>query len=438
MKAKKLSISIFLIIFIIFGAISAVVYNKSETVDIMCYSGSYAEEYAKEHNLNYEIISDSDTYIGVLNLEKFAYNNDGTIVSYKGKSAKIAIPAEINGVKITKVAKKAFSKAVNLKRIFLPKQITSFEAKDLENVIVYMYKDTDLYENLSADETVKFKIKTISDSYFVNYYSANIPFSYNRISNKSIEINKYNGTEKKVIIPESINGRIVTTISFDALEKDIETLIIPKNITSIDGVLYSNRYDMTFLIGLLIAFVGTIIAIVFVLTLKVDTKEKMFLTIPQFRTAYIVFVLTLILSVILLFIDVVPDFVVYILIALIYGWASISMLKTNVAISAVEEIDKKVKVQTTFIKALTIDAEHLMNTSKTTEIKTLTKKVYEAVRYSDPMSNAALVETEEKIQKIFWEFGNAVNGEDFENASSIADELLSLINIRNKKCRLLK
>ena len=49
-----------------------------------------------------------------------------------------------------------------------------------------------------------------------------------------------------------------------------------------------------------------------------------------------------------------------------------------------------------------------------------------------------LVEAEEKIQGAFSDFENAVNGEDFELASSTADELLSLIDMRNKKCKLLK
>lgn len=79
-----------------------------------------------------------------------------------------------------------------------------------------------------------------------------------------------------------------------------------------------------------------------------------------------------------------------------------------------------------------------MNTSKTTELKALAKKVYEAVRYSDPMSNAVLVEVEEKSRTVSLILMNAVNGEGFELAASTADELLSLIDIRNKKCKLLK
>lgn len=438
MNAKKLSISIFLIIFVLFGAISAIVYDKSDSVDIICYAGSYAEEYADKHNIDCEIISDSDAYIGILNLENFDYNNDGTIVAYKGDSQKIAIPTDIEGIKINKIDEKTFENAKNLKTIYLPKSVTAFEIKELKDVTVYMYEDTDLYKKLSEDKEIKFEIKTIPDSYYVNFYAGDIPFSYNNISDKSIDITKYNVQEKTVLVPESIDGKIVTTISFDALEDGVETLVIPKSVTSIKGELHSNRYDLTFLIGMLIAFVGTAIAVAFVLTLKVDTKEKMFLTVSQFRTAYIVTVLSLILAGVYLFVGIVPDWMVYIAVVLVYGFAVISILKAKVAVSVVEGVDEKIKVQTFFIKSLTVDAEHLMNTAKTAELKALSKKVYEAVRYSDPMSNAVLVEVEDKIKNCFVDFENAVNGEDFELASSTADALLSLINIRNKKCKLLK
>lgn len=438
MNAKKLSVSIFLIIFVLFGAISAIVYDKSSSVDIICYDGSYAQEYAEKHNIDCELISDSDAYVGVLNLESFDYNNDGTIVAYKGDSEKIAIPEEINGVKITKVSEKAFENAKNLKSIYIPKALATFEPKELKNVTVYINEDAKLYNKLSKDEEVKFEIETIPDSYLVDFYTTEIPFSYNNISDKSVDITKYNAEDKTVLIPESIDGKIVTTISFDALEKGVETIIIPKSVTNINGKLYSSRYDLAFLIGMIIAFVGAALAAAFVLTLKVDTKEKMFLTISQFKAAYTVTVLSVILSGIYLFVDAVPDLVIYIGVILVYALGVISVLKAKVAVSVVEQVDEKVKVQTFFIKSFTVDAEHLMSTVKTAELKALAKKVYEAARYSDPMSNAALVETEEKIQNAFSEFENAVNGENFELASSAADELLSLIDLRNKKCKLLK
>ena len=437
MIAKKLTVSILLVLFILFGAVSAIVYDKSDSIDIVCYEGSYAEQYAKENNIDYELFSDSDAYLGILNLENFDYNNDGTIVSYNGDSETIAIPTEIEGVKITKISEKAFENAKNLKNIYLPKTVTAFEVKELENVTVYMYEDAGLYKSLSNNKKIKYEIKTIPDSYFVDLYTSNIPFSYSYISDKSVDINRYTANNDIVLIPESIDGKVVTTISFNALDTGVETIVIPKSVTSITGKMSTARYDLTFLIGMLMAFVGTAAAIAFVLTLKVESKEKMALTVSQFGTAFTVAVLSLILAGIY-FVDILPDVLVYIAIILVYGFAVISIIKAKVAVSVVAGIDEKIKVQTFFIKSLTVDAEVLMNNSKTTEFKALTKKVYEAIRYSDPMSNAVLVEVEEKIQNGFSDFENAVDGEDFELASSTADELLSLIDIRNKKCKLLK
>ena len=90
----------------------------------------------------------------------------------KGESENIAIPTDIEGTKITKVAEKAFDNAKNLKSIYLPKSITTFDVKSLENATVYMYEDTDLYKTLSKNEELTFTIKTIADSYFVDFYTA--------------------------------------------------------------------------------------------------------------------------------------------------------------------------------------------------------------------------------------------------------------------------
>lgn len=133
-----------------------------------------------------------------------------------------------------------------------------------------------------------------------------------------------------------------------------------------------------------------------------------------------------------------PNWIGIIVCLLVLAITAIAVLSAGFAASAVTNIDQRVKAKTFFVKSLTVDAEHLMNTAKTAELKVLAKKVYETIRYSDPMSNAVLVEVEEKIQNGFSDFESAVIGEDFELASSTADELLSLIDIRNKKCKLLK
>ena len=386
-------------------------------------------------------IADSDSYIAILNLENFDYNIDGgkgEIIGYKGESEKIAIPTDIEGIKITKVSEKSFENAKNLKSIYLPKSVDTFEPKVLDGITVHMYKDTELYKSLSKDDTVTYEIKTVPDSYYVDFYSSDIPFSYNKISDKAIDITMYHAHQTDIIIPESIDGKIVTSISFDALADGVETIIIPATVTNIETDLYKNRYDIYFLIGLLMALLGMCFASALVLTLNISSKEKIFLQISQFKTTYWLSILSIVLSAIYMFINVVPDWLVYVLFVVVCGVCAISIIKAKTAVALVEGVDEKISTKTLVFKMLTANAEHLMSVSKTADLKVETKKVYEAIKYSDPMSNDALVDIERQIQNEFESFSQAVKAEDLELAKSIGGGLINIIDDRNRICKALK
>ena len=439
MNAKKLSIGLFVIIFVLFSAFSFVAYDKSESVDIICFDGSFAHKYAEENNIDFELISDSDAYMADLSLENFDYNfsdGEGEIVSYSGDSDKIAIPTDIDGYKITKICENAFKDAKNLKTVYISDSVTEFEVGELKNITVYMSADSVLYKTLSEDEEIKIDVKTIPDSYYVNYYSADIPFSYNNISNNEIEINRYNGDISLVCIPESIDGKTVTAISFDALEAGVDTIVIPESVEEIKTDLYTSRYDVNFIVGLLLALLAAVISCVFVATLKVNTKEKMFLTIPQIRIAFISLILGLSISGVYLF--VAPKPIVIVGFVVIYGISAVLVLFGKTAAKEVSRIDEKVKTQTFFIKALTVDADTLVSQAKTPEIKAELTKVYEAIRYSDPKSCDALAGAESQITLKFNELQNAVAENDATKVQTISNELLILIKDRNNKCKLLK
>ena len=89
-----------------------------------------------------------------------------------------------------------------------------------------------------------------------------------------------------------------------------------------------------------------------------------------------------------------------------------------------------------FIKNLTVDAETLISKASNDEAKAEAKKVYEAIRYSDPMANDALSSLESEITSKFNAFENAVvSGEALEETSKT---LLILIEERNNKCKMFK
>ena len=110
---------------------------------------------------------------------------------------------------------------------------------------------------------------------------------------------------------------------------------------------------------------------------------------------------------------------------------AISVLKANAAADIVDDIDEKISHKTFFIRNLTADAEGLVSRAKTPEDKAVCKKVYEALRYSDPMSSDALTEIEKKIEAQFAVFFKDISAD-------AAEELLLLIGERNRQCKAFK
>ena len=171
---------------------------------------------------------------------------------------------------------------------------------------------------------------------------------------------------------------------------------------------------------------------------QAENLKKLFYNIPLISVSYTGLVVMLVVGAICMAVPFIPYWVGIIACLLVLAVSAISVIKATVAADVVSQIDEKIKVQTQFIKLLAADAEHLMSISKTNELKAEAKKVYEAIRYSDPMSSDALSNIEGQIQSEFEFFTQAVKSEDLELAKSVANGLLNLIDGRNKKCKVLK
>lgn len=185
-----------------------------------------------------------------------------------------------------------------------------------------------------------------------------------------------------------------------------------------------------------LSFIGQLICAY--IAFKADNLQKFFYNVPLIRISRIGLVLTAILGTLCMAIPNLPKWIGVILCLAVLAFTAISVIKATAAGDIVSGIDEKIESKTSFIKALTADAEALMSAAKTPELKAEVKKVYEAIRYSDPMSNAALEEINEQIQNQFSVFEDAVKSEDSELASSSSEELIVLMDKRNKKCKLIK
>lgn len=121
-----------------------------------------------------------------------------------------------------------------------------------------------------------------------------------------------------------------------------------------------------------------------------------------------------------------------------YALKIMALFRSKRVANGVSGAGNSVKNKTLFIKMLTVDAGTLVSQSQSAEIKTEINKVYEAVRYSNPMSHDALADVESRITIKFSMLQDAVAQNDAGAVKPLANELLALIKDRNSKCNLLK
>ena len=202
---------------------------------------------------------------------------------------------------------------------------------------------------------------------------------------------------------------------------------------------FTIRYDARFWVAfvfILLAFLGNIGCAFF--AFKSENLNKVFLNIPLITISWSSLIGMLIIGSILMLIPNFPAWVTAIICIIAFSFNAVSIISVSWAADTVNNVDVKVKSHTAFIKNLTVDADSILARAKSDPVKDDCKKVYEAIRYSDPMSNEALSVIEAKITIKMDEFSNAVNSDDVNSVKQIADELLLLVGDRNKKCKALK
>lgn len=185
-----------------------------------------------------------------------------------------------------------------------------------------------------------------------------------------------------------------------------------------------------------IAFIGQITCTYF--ALNDNDIKKTFYNISLISTSYTGLILSFIFGGLCMLISPLPYWVGIILCAIVLVFNIIAVIKASAVVDIVSGIDEKVKENILFIKSLTVDAEGLISRAKNETIKAECKRVYEAVRYSDPMSSDSLSGVEGDITIKFSKFSEAVISEDSVTVATLADEIIILLGDRNKKCRLLK
>lgn len=200
-----------------------------------------------------------------------------------------------------------------------------------------------------------------------------------------------------------------------------------------------SKFDGAFWTGYIfitLAFIGQLVCSYF--ALKAESLQKMFYNIPLITISYTGLIVMLIVGALAMAIPNLPNWVGIIVCLAVLAFTAISVITAKAAGAIVSGIDEGVQAKTSFIKKITLDAENLVNRAKAPMPKKLCIKVYDAFRYSDPVSNTQLSDIENRIMEEFSMLTDAVLADDLDLTESSADEVIALVEERNNKCKLIK
>ncbi|MGI5832871.1 MAG: hypothetical protein ACOX6D_10160 [Thermoguttaceae bacterium] len=195
------------------------------------------------------------------------------------------------------------------------------------------------------------------------------------------------------------------------------------------------RFWIVFL-SVIVAFIGNLVCACY--AFRADSLQKLFYNIPLITISYSTLIAMMIIGSTLMLIPNCPAWVAIIVCVVILAFSAIAVIQTVWASGEVQKIDENVKAQTSFIKNLIVQAESILANASAETIRSECKKVRDAVRYSDPMSNSTLSMIETKITVKMDELSAIVGIGDAEKVKEIAGKVVVLLDDRNKKCRALR
>ena len=382
MKRKKIIIYIGIILSIFSMFFTFIYYKSNNRLTIYTLENSYAYKYAKKNMINTFNVSDSHYNYFHRVWEDFKFNEekDGLIITkYEGISEELIIPSSYNKRKFIKIEKGAIPSTV--KKIFLPDSIEEFDESELSNIEILCYKGKRC-QALEENKNLKVTILDDVDRYILN--EEDLEFTYNIINGNEIELTNYLGNDEIILIPETINGYKVTSITFDG--EGITSIFIPNTVNSISGNITSKLFNKCFLISIIIVIISLIIYCISIML------SKMFERIDKVYVCSVSIIYLIVINYIIYLIRKNPfESIKYLIYSII---ASIIYLLINYTLGVIiknnKRFDESIKSKTNFIEEVNL----LLEDYDFDELKEIT----DMIKYSDPVSIDKVTEIEQNIK----------------------------------------
>lgn len=165
---------------------------------------------------------------------------------------------------------------------------------------------------------------------------------------------------------------------------------------------------------------------------KGETLKSKFLGFPVVHIGIVYTVIQVIAFAVFMFVPTLPTWSAIVVCSVIAGISAVCMISADVGRDEIERVEAKVQNKVFYVRELQADIELLADSETNANVKTALTQLTEKIRFSDPMSSEQLADLENKISVKAMELKTAANKVE------IITELTSLLDERNKKCKILK
>lgn len=163
-----------------------------------------------------------------------------------------------------------------------------------------------------------------------------------------------------------------------------------------------------------------------------ETLKSKFLGFPVVHIDIVYATIQTVAFAVFMFVPTLPTWSAIVVCSIIAGVSAVCMISSNAGCNEIERVEANVQKMAFYIRELQADIELLADNESDAAVKTALTHLAEKIRFSDPMSNEQLAHLENKISTKVAELKNAAS------KMEIITELNSLLDERNKKCKILK
>ena len=165
---------------------------------------------------------------------------------------------------------------------------------------------------------------------------------------------------------------------------------------------------------------------------KAETLKSKFLGFPVVHIGIVYAIVQTVAFEVFMFVPTLPTWSAIVVCSIIVGVSAVCMISADAGRNEIERVEAKVPNKVVYIRELQADIELLADNESDATVKTALTQLAEKIRFSDPLSSEQIADLENKI---------SIKAAELKTAASkveIITELNSLLDERNKKCKILK